>query len=136
MFKYRIIGRKNPQTKEKKYYAQGEPVNPVSLSDIANEISGMCTLTAHDIKAVLSALDEALLRHVVNGDSIRFGDFGSFHPRIVSKGADTPEEFEPSLLEGIRIRYTPSASTQRQLSKKFITFQCVNKPEATDEAGE
>ena len=55
MFKYRIIGRKNPQTKEKKFYAQGEPVNPVSLSDIANEISGMCTLTAHDIKAVLSA---------------------------------------------------------------------------------
>ena len=136
MFKYRVIPRKNPQTNEKKFYAQGEAVTPVTLSDIAQEISSMCTLTQHDIKAVLSALDETLLRHVVNGDSIRFGDFGSFHARIHSKGSATAEEFSTSLIKGLRIRYTPSATMKRQLSSKYITFQRladVEKPQVPEE---
>lgn len=130
MFKYRIVPKKNPQTKEIKYYAQGEAVTPVRLDDVADEISRSCTVNRADIKAVLSALDDALIRYMVNGQSVRLGDLGSFHPRISSYGAEEEKDFKTAMIKGMHVRYTPSAKIRYLLRSPQVVYQRIADPDA------
>lgn len=70
MMNYKVVARKNPMTKEVKYYAQLVLATPVRLAALAEEISQQCTVTAHDVKVVLSAMEEHILRHLLNGKSV------------------------------------------------------------------
>ena len=116
MIKYTLISRKNPITKEYLYHATGVPVNPIGLEEIAEEISGKCTVTAHDIKAVISALEEVTFKHLRNGNSVRLGDLGSFHARLSSSGTATEEEFSPENIGGLKVRFMPSSKLRFELS--------------------
>ena len=118
MIKYNLITRKNPLTKEFLYYANAVPVTPVMLDQIAEEISSQCTLTAHDIKAVISALEEVTFKHLRNGESVRLGDLGSFHARLASKGAVSEEDFTAENFRGIKVRFVPSSKLRYELSLK------------------
>ncbi|MBR4128066.1 MAG: hypothetical protein IKT92_01175 [Bacteroidaceae bacterium] len=51
MLKYTFISRKNPVTKEFAYHATLLPVTPISMDELATEVSNSCTVTVHDIKA-------------------------------------------------------------------------------------
>ena len=116
MLKYSVIPRKNPITKENLYYANLAPVNPIGLDELAEEISGSCTLTVHDIKAVISALEERIFKSLRNGQSARFGDLGSFHPTLSSSGAATEEEFSKENIRGVKVRFTPSSKLRHEMS--------------------
>jgi predicted histone-like DNA-binding protein len=116
MLKYSLISRKNPITKESLYYANLAPVNPVGLNELAEDISNSCTLTVHDIKAVLSALEECVFKTLRNGQSARLGDLGSFHATISSSGAATEEEFSKENLRGVKVRFIPSSKLRYEMS--------------------
>lgn len=131
MIRYKVISRKNPQTGEKKFYGTATEVLPVDLNTVANEISNTCTLTAHDIKAVMSALEETVYNHLLQGQSVRFGDLGSFHARLSTKGAETAEAFSSSLIKGLLVRFTPSANLRKQLNLN-VTYQRLADPESKD----
>ena len=116
MLKYSIISRNNPMTKEYLFHANLAPVTPIGLKELAQEVSDMCTLTVHDIKAVISALEERIYKTLRNGQSVRFGDLGSFHPTISSSGSATKEEFSKENIRGIKVRFTPSPKLRYELS--------------------
>lgn len=133
MLKYSLIPRKNPITKESLFYANLEPVTPVGLNQLAQEISGSCTLTVHDIKAVISALEESIFRALRNGQSTRLGDLGSFHPTLSSSGAVTKEDFSKANLRGVKVRFVPSTKMRYEISmhNPNVTFSRQN--DASDE---
>ena len=118
MIKYTLISRKNPLTKEIQWHGNAVPVTPIMLDQIAEEISSQCTLTAHDIKAVISALEEVNFKHLRNGESVRLGDLGSFHARLASKGAVSEEDFTVENFRGIKVRFVPSSKLRFELSIK------------------
>ena len=115
MLKYSLTSRKNPITKEYLYHANLVPVTPIGLKELAQEVSDTCTLTVHDIKAVISALEERVYKALRNGQSVRFGDLGSFHPTISSSGTVTEEEFSKENIRGIKVRFTPSSKLRYEL---------------------
>ncbi len=125
MIKYNLISKKNPVTKEFAFHANAVPVTPIMLDQLAEEISGKCTVTAHDIKAVISALEEVVYSHLRNGNSVRLGDLGSFHARISSTGAATEEEFSSENLRGVRVRFTPSSKLRYNISLKHPYMRLV-----------
>ena len=129
MLKYSVISRKNPITKESLFYANLAPVNPVGLNQLAQEISSSCTLTVHDIKAVISALEESIFKALRNGQSARFGDLGSFHPTLSSSGAATKEDFSKANLRGIKVRFVPSTKMRYEMSmyNPNVTFSRQNE---------
>ena len=116
MIKYGLITRKNPITKEYMYHGYQLPVTPIKLDALAEEISGKCTVTVHDIKAVISALEESIYQHLRNGESVRLGDLGSFRTTLSSSGTVTEEEFSPENLRGLLVRFTPSSKMRFELS--------------------
>ena len=98
--------KKNPITKEVKYYAQVAPVDHVELLSITSSISEKCTVTEHDVKAVLSALQMSIAKHITDGSSVRFGDLGSFRLTIKGTPADTKEKAGIANIERLRVAYT------------------------------
>lgn len=93
MIYYNVIKRKSPKDATVKFYAQSRISSYLTLDQIAENISRECTVTVHDIKAVLSSLQEQVILALQDGKSVRFGDLGSFHVTLKSGGAESKEEF-------------------------------------------
>ena len=121
MIKYQLISRKNPITKAYLYCAQAQAVTPVKIDEVAESISASCTVGLADIKAVLCALQEEIVRRLRNGQSVRLGDLGSFHARLSAKGAETTEAFEEKpgeYLKSVIVRFTPSSKMRWEMNIK------------------
>jgi predicted histone-like DNA-binding protein len=131
MLKYTVIPRKNPVTKETKFYAQLEPVTPITLDSLAQDISNSCTLTLHDIKAVVSALEEQIIKNLRNGQSVRLRNLGSFHPTLSSKGAVSTEDFKTSMIKSVNVVFRKSAKMMYgfNVSNPDIHFARINNDE-------
>ncbi len=127
MIKYNVIPRKNPLNKEVKYYAQMAPVNPVTLNEVAEAISNQSTVTLHDCKAVLSALQEQIALNLRNGNSVRLGDLGSFHATIKCKGSNSLDGFSTANITGLKVSFSMSSPMRYMLSKDnpAVSFQLM-----------
>lgn len=107
MINYIVARKKNMTDGSIKYYAKVAPVSPVYVNDIAARISKTCTVTEHDVKAVLSALQEQVIYSLSDGHSVRLGDLGSFRPTLSVYTFDTPEEVTAAGIKHVRTRFTP-----------------------------
>lgn len=135
MISYVVRAKKNPVTQVVKYYPQVAPVKPLHLDDIAEKISAQCTVTEHDVKAVLSALQEQILIALREGNSVRLGDLGSFRLTIKGKACNTKEEVTVDAIERLRVRYTMSARLSATLVKgqRGVRFGMPSETQAADE---
>lgn len=116
MIKYNLMEGKNPRTEEPMFYAMAAPVTTIKLEGLAEEISQECTVTAHDIRAVISAMEEKIITHLQNGQSVRLGLLGSFCPTIRSRSSRTPEGFNNGNITGIGATFRPSSTMKYKLS--------------------
>lgn len=117
-------------TRQKLYYAQVARVRPLTLDKIAELIEKRSTVASADIKAVLDALQFEILNALEEGFSVRLGDVGSFRATLTSRSAATEEEFLPSNIKGIRVRFTPSAKLNEELTPDKVSV--VRMAEAPD----
>lgn len=130
MISYFSQKRKSPVDGSLKYYATAGKVTPVKLAAIAETISKECTVTVHDVKAVLSALEEQLILAFQSGESVRFGDLGSFHVTLGSYGQETEDKVTSDTIKEIRVRFTKSAAMRSALKVKDnpkISFRLIAK---------
>lgn len=116
IMKYKVVEGKNPKTEEPIFYAMAAPVTVVKESAIAREISQECTVTPHDILAVISSLEERIIAHVQQGQSVRLGMLGSFCPTVRSNSASTEKGFTIDNIRSIGVAFTPSATMRYQLA--------------------
>lgn len=116
MLKYNVLARKNPINKSVKYYAQLTSPNPINCSQLSSAISEKCTVTIHDVKAVLSALEQEIINNLRNGASVRLGDLGTFRATITSMGAPTRDEFVSKNIVRVNVRFLASPNMRHKLS--------------------
>ena len=139
MLKYKVIPRKNMLTDVVLFYGQIKPDVAVKLDELVENISQECTVTRHDVKAVLSALQEQMYKAIRSGRPVYLGDLGSFRPTISTQGVEDKEDFKSNNIRSINVRFRPSPEFRYQISKKnpFVSFQNVSpKPEEDPEDGE
>ena len=107
MIKTKIIGRKNPllPKAEKKYYAAALHDDVVELNELAVAISNRCTLRRSDLHGVLLAMMDIIPEELAAGKLISLGELGTFSVNVKSEGAETPENFVPSMVTGKKIVY-------------------------------
>ena len=73
---------------------------------------------------------------------MRFGDLGSFHVTLKSKGTDTKEEFTTANIERVMVRFTRSSKMRSDLmvGQKNVKFKvignCNNTPAGEPGSGE
>ncbi len=138
MINYKIVPRKNPMTRITKFYGQGVSSGVVKLNVLAQGISAQSTVTIHDVKAVLSALEEHIVNHVLAGNSVRLGDLGSFRASLKTAGAEVPEDFTTKEIKGLKVVFTPSSNFRYLVSKKnpAVQFQRVSEEEGDSASGD
>ncbi|MBR1594439.1 MAG: HU family DNA-binding protein [Alloprevotella sp.] len=92
MFRYIIRAIKSPKDKSVKYYAQAAKQDPVDLEKLADRIEKRSTVSTADVKAVLSALEYEIMQCLVEGQTVRLGDVGTFYTSLKSRGVATQRE--------------------------------------------
>ena len=130
MINYIVARKKNMTDGSIKYYAKVAPVSPVYVNDIAARISKTCTVTEHDVKAVLSALQEQVIYSLSDGHSVRLGDLGSFRPTLSAEGTTDPEQCTAALIKRVRVKFCPSGTMNLRVAKGAVNFAPYKSLEA------
>lgn len=86
------IQRKNPRTDAKAWYPQISLTSTVTADEVVQGIQDKCTLTKVDVTAVLLALEEVIIEQLKLGNSVRFGNLGSFRPTLKTRAWDAEEK--------------------------------------------
>lgn len=135
MIYYNVIKRKSPKDATVKFYAQSRISSYLTLDQIAENISRECTVTVHDIKAVLSSLQEQVILALQDGKSVRFGDLGSFHVTLKSGGAESKEEFTKKNISRLMVRFVKSSAMRSAFALTNKSIRLVNRDEAAAATG-
>ena len=107
---YKVTPRKQPGRDAVKYYAVPVSQGYQTLDTLAEAMAAESTVTEHDIKAVLSSLQQHVIAALKNGQSVRLGDLGSFHATFSGEGTDTKAEYDlRRQLKSVRVQFTKSA---------------------------
>ena len=117
--KYSLQEKGNPQNPAapKKWYAVAKSTGELTFRKLAKEISeGGTTVSDTDVLAVLNVLTKVLVRHLDNGEIVRFGDFGSFQISIGSDGAETPEKFSQKMIRTKKVIFRPGIDLKEMLN--------------------
>ena len=136
---YSVVPRYNPSKKgtPPKYYAQSQASGEVDVREMAERIQQNCTVTKADVHAVLVAMEDVIILALKSGEMIRLGDLGTFQIGVSSKGAETEEDFNVSLIKKARINFRPGVALSSFLSS--LTYAKVAKravPEDTEKEEE
>lgn len=129
MIDYFVQERKSPKTGTVKYYAAAGKAKPLKMTSIAEAISKECTVTIHDVKAVLSALEEKMIEAFQNGQSIRFGDLGSFRVTLHSNGQDDKTKVGADAIKSVHVCFRKSVamSNALQVTNPKVSFRLIAK---------
>ena len=122
--KVKIVQRKNPQKPDEPGKFYGQPVldGVVGMDMICRQIAGRSSLTAGDVKNVLTNFLDELPTYMLMNRSVQLEDFGILRISFGSEGVDRAEDFSSSLIRGVKIVFTPSAKMKERV-KSEITFE-------------
>ena len=122
MITLHVVKRKNPKDTTKVNYYPGIVLQtPVKRNTFYDEISQESTVTRHDVKAAVSALEAQVIKYLKEGYSVRLGDLGSFHLTCKGKGELTPDLVTHKDILRLRVQFTPSATME-------AAFKIINNP--------
>ena len=123
--KYKLLQRRNLQQPDapQKWYASPVNAGKVSQKDISNDIVALSSLSRGDVSNVIDSLLDTLPKYLLMGKSVSLGDLGTFRLSFSSKGADTPESFNTSLISGAKIIFTPSSELRQKISNVKLEKQ-------------
>lgn len=130
--KVKIVQRKNPQKPDEpgKFYGQPMLDGVIGMDTICRQIAGRSSLTAGDVKNVLTNFMDELPTYMLMNRSVQLEDFGILRISFGSEGAERAEDFSSSLIRGVKIVFTPSAKMKERV-KSEITFEVIKKPAPT-----
>lgn len=93
-----------------KWYGKTVSMGTVTTRQLAEEISHSTTVTRSDIMAVLIELSNAIRTHLLNSETVKIDELGSFRVGMKSIATDTKKDFDASKIKGFHIIYRPESS--------------------------
>lgn len=137
---YKVRQRKDPRKPEEagKFYAEAITISTVREKQIAEEIAKTCTVKHADIVAVLYGIQYEIIRQLKMGNTVQFGDIGSFGGLLHGQGADYPEVWTPDYITRYQIKFrqgkqlTFTLGVDDDLKFKKISF---TNPDGGEEEG-
>ena len=109
---YSVSPRINPRDKEAapKFYGHVQASGDIDIREMSERIQATCTVHKSDVFAVLVALEDVITEALKIGEIVRLGDLGTLQIGISSKGAETEEDFDDSLIKKARINFRPGSA--------------------------
>lgn len=115
-----IYGR----TKKKLVYATAQRKQTLTTRDIAKHIASHNSVFSEGtIIGLLQDAQRCIMEHLIHGDRVNLDDLGAFYTSIASRGAESAEEFDESLIKSVNLRWQPSKRMMQAV--KNVGFNCV-----------
>ena len=124
------VTRKNPQDKgaTPKYYPVQNTVKQVDESTVAELIADETTLNPAEALMAIRQLRKVLVRELLNSNSIKLGNWGSFSVTLSTEGSETAEMVKATNVKNVGIRFTPGTELKEALQKaEFEWFERTKK---------
>ena len=121
--KYNVVERANPRDLEapKKFYPSIQSSGRMSLRQLSQRISQMCTVSSPDTMAVLESLLTIIPQELADGNIVELGDFGNFWLRSSAEGAEEMEKVSASQVTTLLPRFIPGKEFRKALgSVEFV----------------
>ncbi len=129
MITYKPKAKKNPQSKEVKYYAQLCDYKTVTREHFVQRIVDKCTLTRADVVACLNALEEEVALLLINGQGVRLGNLGSFRPTLNSHGSLAKADVTAENVKSLNCRFYASTYLRNRLALTNPEIKFVKRVE-------
>jgi predicted histone-like DNA-binding protein len=115
--KYNVVERANPRDLEapKKFYSSIQSSGRMSLRQLSQRISQMCTVSSPDAMAVLESLLTIIPQELADGNIVELGDFGNFWLRSSAEGAEEMEKASASQVTTLLPRFIPGKEFRKAL---------------------
>lgn len=116
---YKIMSKKNPlkPADPEKFYPYPKWSSEMNLRRIAEQIARHCTLPPADVTAVLEAFLSELPDYLMNGHSVRLGDFGLMKLSFSGEGRGTAEDVTAREIKSLRVLFYPGVEFKQRLQK-------------------
>jgi len=116
--KFNVVERANPRDLQapKKFYPSIQSSGRMSLRQLSQRISQMCTVSSPDTMAVLESLLTIIPQELADGNIVELGDFGNFWLRSSSEGAEEMGKVSASQVTSLMPRFNPGKEFKKALS--------------------
>lgn len=105
------------------YYAYSRRGNVTDFDGLAEIITEISSLSKGDILSSLTNIEQVMLWKLIDGDSVRFGDIGTFSIAVTSDGFENPEDITPDKVRATKIVFTPTKKFNKLLLEmKFTNY--------------
>lgn len=107
----------------KKWYPTQVTAAQVDENQVAMDIAEETTLNPSEAMMALRQLRKVVLRHLLAGESVKLGDWGSFSISLTSAGgAATKAEVNANSIKKVNLKFRPSESFKADLQKATFTW--------------
>ena len=125
--KYVVRKGSNPQKPGETFYCgRFKMENRLEFKDLCRIISDQCSLTASDVKGIISAMLNVVNEELSNSKIVRLGDFGSFRCEVKGNLVDTADDWTRSKVKGVKLVFTPG--TQFKTASKGANLKAYSEP--------
>lgn len=116
---YKKIQRVNPLKKDepRKWYPVVKSLGTLSEKEVAKRISDETTLNPKEAEMALAQLEKVLISGLLDGYTVKIGDWGTFQVTVNATGADTEKEATASKITKVNIRFTAGQSLREAAQK-------------------
>lgn len=109
-----IYGR----TKKRLVYATAQRRETVTTRDIAHHLAThQSPFSEGTIIGLLQDAQKCIMEHLLAGDRVDLDTLGAFYTTIASRGAESAEEFDESLIKSVNLRWKPTRDMVRALQR-------------------
>jgi predicted histone-like DNA-binding protein len=132
--KFRKVQRKVLSGKDAgqvKTYAMAKANGYCDMTKLCKMISARSAMSSADVKAILDSLNWVMDVELQSGNIVQLGELGNFRLSVKSTGAETPEDFNASLIKQARIVFSPGASLRE--TKANVNYQWEKPYVVTEE---
>ena len=116
------VERMNPLDKTKKWYLTLKTISQISEKEAAKQIADETTLNRKEAEMALAQFEKVLISNLLASNSVKLGDWGSFHLTCNSAGADAKETLTAKDVKGLNIRFTPGKALKEAIGKASFVF--------------
>lgn len=114
---YKLTQKHNPANRREpaKWYASPLNNGKISAFQLNRQVIMRSKLDKDIVKKVVDITAEELSRLLMEGFSVAFHDMGTFRVSFSSEGAKKTEDFQPEMINNIKVIFTPSVKLQETI---------------------
>ena len=133
------LQRFNPSKKDepKKWYAVQHALKQLNETEVANRIADETTLNPAEALMAIRQLRKVVQQALLDGQSVKLGDWGNFYAAVSSQGFATQKELTAQAIRNVKINFKPGAELKAALQKAdFVWVDDITKSSTSTSSGD